>query len=51
MFTSGKKFQKTTKTKFKKNRESDDYGKQQNKKHHDKTTWRLARNEEKEYGL
>jgi hypothetical protein len=51
MFTSGKKFQKTAKTKFKKNREAEDNQKHNNKKHHDKTTWRLARNEEKEYGL
>lgn len=49
----GKKFQKTEKTKFKKNRESWGDGPQKlkefKKRHHDKSTYRLIRNEDKEY--
>lgn len=48
MFSGGKKFQKPTKTKFRKNydRESVKHEKQ---KHHDKSFYRLAKQEKEEY--
>ena len=49
MFTS-KKCQKPTKTKFRKNRD-DDSEKIKQKKHHDKSTWRLMREEKEDYVL
>lgn len=48
MFTGGKKIQKPNKTKFHKNRDKEEY-KFEKKKHHDKTLYRLAREERKEY--
>lgn len=47
MLTGGKKFQKTVKTKFKKNRDKEN----QNlfkPKHHDKSVYRLAKQEKEE---
>ena len=46
---AGKKFKRPLKKKYRDDEEGD-FPKNKNK-HHDKTTWRLARNEEKEYGL
>jgi hypothetical protein len=48
MFTGGKKIQKPNKTKFNKNRDKEEY-KFEKKKHHDKTLYRLAREERTEY--
>jgi hypothetical protein len=49
MLSGGKKFQKSEKTKFRKNRDSNDYGQQnQKQKHHDKTLYRLMK-QEKDY--
>lgn len=51
----GKKFEKTEKTKFKKNRESWGDGpapqklKQFKKRHHDRTTYRLVKSETRDY--
>jgi hypothetical protein len=52
----GKKFEKTEKTKYKKNRESwDSWGdgpqklKEFKKRHHDKSTYRLLKNEKRDY--
>lgn len=48
MLTGGKKFQKPTKTKFKKNRDKEN----QNlfkPKHHDKSVYRLAKQDKEDY--
>jgi hypothetical protein len=47
MFTS-KKYQKPVRTKFRKNKDLDNE-KLKNKKHHDKSTWRLMREEREDY--
>jgi hypothetical protein len=47
MIQGGKKFEKTNKSKFKKHEESRDSFKAK-KKHHDKSTYRMLREEEKE---
>ena len=47
MIQGGKKFEKTNKSKFRKFEESKDSFKPK-KKHHDKSTYRLMREEEKE---
>jgi len=49
MFTS-KKCQKPTKTKFRKNRD-DTNEKNEQKKHHDKTLWRMMKQEKEDYVL
>ena len=46
MLSGGKKFQRTEKTKFCKNRDSNDYSNLHTKqKHHDKTIYRLLKQE------
>jgi hypothetical protein len=51
MLVGGKKFQKPERTKFRKNRDANDYGQQnQKQKHHDKTLYRLIK-QEKDYVL
>ena len=45
----GKKIQKTVKTKFKKNRDFDSYKQTDKKRHHDKTIYRLVKQEKEEY--
>jgi hypothetical protein len=46
MLSGGKKFQRTEKTKFRKNRDSNDYSNLHTKqKHHDKTVYRLLKQE------
>jgi hypothetical protein len=51
MLSGGKKFQKTQKTKFRKNTDRENYGsKIEKQKHHDKTFYRLVK-QEKEYEL
>jgi hypothetical protein len=46
MLSGGKKFQKAEKTKFRKNRDSNDYSNLHTKqKHHDKTVYRLLKQE------
>lgn len=49
MQTGGKKFQKTVKTKFRKNTEPKENQKFDKQKHHDKSFYRLARQEKEEY--
>lgn len=49
MFTGGKKFEKTTKTKFKKNLDRETNKNDQKSKHHDKSFYRLAKQEKEEY--
>lgn len=49
MYSGGSKFQKTVKTKFKKNQDRE-FDKQKSK-HHDKTFYRLKKQEEKEYDV
>ena len=48
MISGGKKIQKTTKTKFRKNKDHENF-KLDKKKHHDKSFYRLAREEKTEY--
>jgi hypothetical protein len=48
METGGKKFIKPSKTKFRKNRDREDL-KTQKQKHHDKSFYRLFRQEENDY--
>jgi hypothetical protein len=48
MFTGGKKIQKTTKTKFRKNRDHEGV-KHDKQKHHDKSFYRLVKQEKEEY--
>lgn len=51
MLSGGKKFQKTQKTKFRKNTDKEYYGsKVEKQKHHDKSFYRLAK-QETEYDL
>jgi len=53
MLSGGSKFQKTEKTKYKKNEYDDreNYNSKQNKqKHHDKSFYRLKKQEDTEYG-
>lgn len=49
MLTGGNKFQKTLKTKFKKNKDHESLKNEKNR-HHDKTFYRLAKQEKDEYG-
>ena len=52
MQTGGKKFIKPQKTKFRKNiDERDEFNTKPKRKHHDKSVYRLLRNEEKNYAL
>jgi hypothetical protein len=44
-----KRITKTVKTKFKKNRDEEDKSQDRNKKHHDKSFYRLVREEKNEY--
>lgn len=44
MIHGGKKYEKTSKTKFKKNRDSENF-KINKQKHHDKSTYRLTKEE------
>jgi len=48
MFSGGKKFQKTTKTKFRKNKDREG-SKHDKQRHHDKSFYRLAKEEKQEY--
>ena len=48
MIHGGQKFQKPEKTKFKKNRDRED-SKLEKKRHHDKTFYRLAKEEKEDY--
>jgi hypothetical protein len=48
MFSGGKKIQKTQKTKFRKNKDHESL-KLDKKKHHDKSFYRLAKEEKQEY--
>lgn len=48
MFSGGKKYQKTTKTKFRKNRDSEPM-KHDKQRHHDKSFYRLVKQEKEEY--
>lgn len=50
METGGKKFVKPQKTKFRKNKETENINKQK-QKHHDKSFYRLLRQEETDYVL
>jgi hypothetical protein len=49
MISGGQKIQKTQKTKFRKNTENKESIKFEKKKHHDKSFYRLAREEKTEY--
>lgn len=51
MYSGGSKFEKTVKTKFKKNQDRESADKQQKPKHHDKSYYRLKKQEEKEYDV
>lgn len=51
MYSGGSKFEKTVKTKFKKNEDREFTNKQTKPKHHDKSFYRLKKQEEKEYDL
>lgn len=53
MISSRSKFQKIKKPKFKKDFENEDYGQQQKNKpkHHDKSFYKLLRQEKREYGI
>lgn len=46
MISGGRKFEKSQKTKFKKNKDSENF-KINKQKHHDKTTYRLKKEEKK----
>lgn len=50
MYSGGSKFEKPVKTKFKKNQDRE-FEKQTKQKHHDKSFYRLKKQEEKEYDL
>lgn len=50
MYSGGSKFQKTVKTKFKKN-DDREASKQSKPKHHDKSFYRLKKQEEKDYDV
>lgn len=51
MFESSKKVQKTVKTKFRKQRDFETTDEKKKAKHHDKSFYRLVRQEKDEYGL
>jgi hypothetical protein len=48
MLTGGKKYEKPVKTKFRKNKDSENNNKQK-QKHHDKSFYRLLKQEETDY--
>lgn len=50
MLQGGKKFQKTVKTKFKKNRDKEGSNQFEKPRHHDKSYYRLAK-EEKDHAV
>ena len=50
MLAGGSKFQKTVKTKFKQNKDRETVNLNK-KRHHDKSFYRLAKQEKEEYGL
>lgn len=50
MLAGGSKFQKTVKTKFKQNKDREAV-KFEKKRHHDKSYYRLAKQEKEEYGI
>lgn len=50
MIHGGQKFQKTQKTKFRKNRDKEDV-KLDKKRHHDKSFYRLVKQEKEDYVL
>jgi hypothetical protein len=49
MLTGGKKYQKTTKTKFRKNKDHEATKNFEKPKRHDKSFYRLAKEEKEEY--
>jgi hypothetical protein len=49
MLSGGKKFQKTTKTKFRKNKDREGSKHFEKQRHHDKSFYRLAKEEKEEY--
>jgi len=49
MLTGGKKFQKTVKTKFKKNKEQQGGKHLEKPRHHDKSFYRLVKQEKEDY--
>jgi hypothetical protein len=49
MLSGGKKYQKTVKTKFRKNKENFENQKLGKQRHHDKSFYRLAKEEKEEY--
>jgi hypothetical protein len=49
MLTGGKKFQKTTKTKFKKNKDQQGGKHLEKTRHHDKSFYRLVKQEKEDY--
>jgi hypothetical protein len=51
MLQGGKKFQKTVKTKFKKNRDKEGSKHFDKNRHHDKSFYRLAKEEKEDYVL
>ena len=51
MLSGGKKFQKTVKTKFRKNKDREGGKHFEKQRHHDKSFYRLAKEEKEEYVL
>lgn len=51
MFDSSKKVQKTVKTKFRKQKDFESNEEKKKVKHHDKSFYRLMRQEKDEYGI
>ena len=49
MFTGGKKIQKTTKTKFRKNKDREGSKHFDKTRHHDKSFYRLVKQEKEDY--
>lgn len=49
MLSGGKKYQKTTKTKFRKNKDREGSKQFEKPRHHDKSFYRLAKEEKEEY--
>jgi hypothetical protein len=49
MFSGGKKYEKTTKTKFRKNKDREGNKHIDKQKHHDKSFYRLVKEEKQEY--
>ena len=49
MLQGGKKYDKTVRTKFKKNRDKEGSKQFEKQKHHDKSFYRLAKEERQEY--